>query len=179
LSLERWPALRAIDTPRLLLEPLIEAHAAELFAGLCAPELYAHLDETPPISATALAARYRFLEARRSPGGDEAWLNWALRERASGALVGTVQATVRERESEIAYVLLRGAWGRGLASEAVAALLALLHADFAAHEFVAHVDPRNSRSVALLERLGFARSGTRAASSPLQPEPDLVFRCTR
>jgi RimJ/RimL family protein N-acetyltransferase len=176
LSGSRWPAPRALDTPRLRLEPLLEAHATALFAGISDPVLYAHLDEAPPVSAAALAERYRFLEARCSPDGGEAWLNWALRERASAALVGTVQAAAREREAEIAYVLLRGAWGRGLASEAVAALLALLRSDFAAREFVAHVDPRNARSVNLLERLGFARSGTRAASSPLQPEPDLVFR---
>lgn len=171
------PALTAIETPRLRLEPLLELHARELFAGLSAPALYAFMDEAPPTSEAALAERYRFLEARRSPDGSELWLNWALFARESRDYVGTVQATVRAGgETEIAYVLLPPAEGRGFASEAVAAMLAALRNSFGARAFIAHVDPRNRASIALLDRLGFTCAGTRAASSPAQPEPDLVFR---
>ena len=171
------PALVVTETPRLRLEPLLEHHAIELFAGLCDPEIYVFQDDAPPASEAALAKRYRSLEARRSPDGSEAWLNWALFARDLNAYVGSVQATVRdEGEAEIAYSLFVPAWGRGFASEAVAAMLEVLRTDFAARRFVAHVDPRNRRSVALLERLDFVRAGTRAASNPTQPEPDLVYR---
>lgn len=171
------PALAAIETPRLRLEPLLELHARELFAGLSAPALYAFMDEAPPTSEAALAERYRFLEARRSPDGSELWLNWALFAREPRDYVGTVQATVGTAgETEIAYVLLPPAQGHGFASEAVTAMLTELRNSFGARAFIAHVDPRNSASIALLERLGFTRAGTRAASSPAQPEPDLVFR---
>ena len=170
-------ALAAIETPRLRLEPLLELHARELFAGLTAPALYVFMDDAPPTSEAALAERYRFLEARRSPDGSELWLNWALFGRESQAYVGTVQATVRPGgDAEIAYLLLPPAQGLGFASEAVTAMLAALRNSFGARAFIAHVDPRNRASLALLDRLGFTRAGTRAASSPAQPEPDLVFR---
>src|SRR5262249_15194966 len=57
-------------TERLDLEPLAVAHATELAPLLDDPRLHEFIGGAP-VSAAALADRYRRLERRRSPGGDQ------------------------------------------------------------------------------------------------------------
>jgi RimJ/RimL family protein N-acetyltransferase len=146
-----------LATPRVRLEPLVPAHADALFAALADPAIYRHLDHGPPASANELRARYARLEARRSPDGTEAWLNWALVPADATTPVGYVQATVRADGSALfAYVLAPAAGGRGLATEAVASMLEHLETTLDVRLALATVDATNARSIALLERLGFA-----------------------
>lgn len=160
-----------LATPRLDLEPLVAAHARELFAALRDPALYRFIEERPPASLAALEARYRVLERRAPPDGrDEVWLNWACRERASGHIAGLVQATVAPgAPALLAYVFSARGQGRGLAREACRRVLRSLFDDWAQAAVEATVDPDNTRSIALLQALGFAPapSDTR----------DLRFRC--
>lgn len=63
------------------------------------------------------------------------------------------------RLPEIGYILHPDYWGRGLANEA---LIAILDHVFAAHDLgavTADVDPRNEASLRLLARLGFEETG--------------------
>jgi hypothetical protein len=85
--------VRTIRAGDLVLEPQVEAHAAEMFAVLSDPAIYEFENESPP-SEARLAGRFRRLESRRSPDGRERWLNWVVR-LPSGELAGYVQAMVR------------------------------------------------------------------------------------
>jgi RimJ/RimL family protein N-acetyltransferase len=63
------------------------------------------------------------------------------------------------RLPEIGFILHPECWGRGLAREALAAVIAHL---FHRHDFdaiTADVDPRNERSLKLLRGLGFHETG--------------------
>jgi [ribosomal protein S5]-alanine N-acetyltransferase len=149
-----------VVTGRLQLEPIVADHAEVLFEVIGDPVLYEHLDERPPESVDALRERYRLLEARTSPDRSEHWLNWAVRRIEDGRYVGVVQATVSADASAwIAYVLSRGWWGHGYATEATAAIVALLEAEWGVFEFHAAVDKANGRSIAVLHRLGFVGTG--------------------
>ncbi|MGE5175790.1 MAG: GNAT family N-acetyltransferase [Hyphomicrobiales bacterium] len=171
------PESDTIRTPRLNLEPIEEAHARALFLGLRNDALYEFLDERPPESVDALAERYRRLSRRVSPDGREAWLNWALWEPAARRYVGTVQATVHPgRSAHVAYVLFEDAWGQGLAREAIAAMIEHLRAAWGVRHLLADVDPRNRRSIALLEALGFgARAPRGGDSSAFGRQGDLAY----
>ena len=145
---------------RVRLDELVAAHAAILYPGLCDPRLHAYTDDGPPASPEELEARYRRLESRRSPQGDEQWLNWAVWDVDGASYVGYVQATIgADRIAQVAYVLFVPAWGRGLATAAVEAMLALLRERHGARAFAARIDARNTRSIALVERLGFRLEG--------------------
>src|SRR5919205_1898799 len=85
-----------LETPRLLLEPILPAHAPMIYEPLQDERLYRFIPQDPPASLRALKDRYGFLSARRSPDGREAWLNWAMRERSSGEYAGTLEATVHD-----------------------------------------------------------------------------------
>ncbi|WP_338244055.1 GNAT family N-acetyltransferase [Aurantiacibacter hainanensis] len=64
-----------------------------------------------------------------------------------------------EQVAEIGYILVPGNEGRGIARECVSALITHLIREEGFHRIFADVDPRNTRSNALLERLGFTREG--------------------
>jgi len=159
-TLARALARLGLTTERLCLEPITTDHAEAMFEVLGAPEIYAYLDESPPDSVDALRERYRVLERRTSPDGTEQWLNWAVRRAEDGHHLGYVQATVRaDGWASVAYVLSPGTWGHGYATEAVTALAAWLETAWGVTTLDATVDRRNHRSIALLERLGFAPTG--------------------
>lgn len=146
------------ETARLAMEPLTRAHAAALFPLLGDERIYRYIPQNPPPSPEALAERYARLEARRSPDGREAWLNWAVRLRGEARYVGRLEATVREDGTAlVAYELSPEFWGHGYAAEGVAWLLGELSNGAGVREVLAHVDTRNRASIRLLERLGFER----------------------
>lgn len=66
------------------------------------------------------------------------------------------------RLPEIGYILHPELWGRGLATEALRAVIAHVFTHHPVPALNADVDPRNERSIRLLERLGFAESGRAA-----------------
>jgi RimJ/RimL family protein N-acetyltransferase len=144
-----------------------------MFAVLADPAIYEYENEPPP-SVEWLRERFRKLESRRSPDGSQQWLNWVVR-MPSGDLAGYVQATVHEDgRAAIAYVLASAWWGRGLASEAVTAMIGELAASHGARELTAVFKRDNHRSRRLLERLGFALASPRRHAE-LQAEADEVL----
>lgn len=59
------------------------------------------------------------------------------------------------RIPEIGYILHPDYWGKGLALEALTAIIPHVFATFPIDAIMADVDPRNAASLALLSRLGF------------------------
>ena len=154
-----------LQTRRLDLEPLNEAHADVLWAPLADPRLYSHVPQDPPLSLDALRERFVLLSARRSPQGDQLWLNWVMRERGAGPYRGRLQATVTgDAMAWIAYEVFPPHWGRGFASEGCRRMIEWLIDELGVRQFVAEVDSLNAASLRLLDRLGFARTAWREAA---------------
>lgn len=156
--------MQTLRVDHLLLEPLLVAHAQDMFDLLRDPALYEYLDDSPPASVEQLRALYTRLQSRRSPDGAEQWLNWVLRAPEIG-LIGYVQATVNQDGSAwVAYVLGRNAWGNGYASVAARCMIEHLAAHYAVRRFMATVEASNQRSIAVLRRLGFVEAEAAAAA---------------
>lgn len=155
VPLKVLPAMRVITAGRLVLEPQVAAHAEEMFSVLSDPAIY-EIENEPPSSPAWLRTRFTKLETRLSADGDEQWLNWVIR-LADGGLIGYVQATIEpDGRAAVAYVLSSAYWGRGLAYEAVAAMMIELATHHAVRGFFAVLKQRNRRSLRLLARLGFS-----------------------
>ena len=166
-----------LTTDRLLLEPLTAAHAVALFHPLCDPALYRFIPDNPPESMAELAQQYRFWEARRSPDGSETWLNWALRRRDGTEYVGTLQASVLpDHSAVVAYVVFAQHQRQGYATEALARLVDHLIADLGVAVVAAEIDTRNLASIALVERLGFARVVLRKGADHFKGAPSDEYR---
>jgi len=148
--------IERLSSPPLILEPLVERHAAILFSLLQDPALYEFVPEDAPKSLEQLQSRFRMLEGRRSPDGDELWLNWAV--LVDGEAAGLVQATCRlDRKLFVAYEVFDGFRRRGVAVGAVRLMLSHLSKFHLADLALAYVDTRNAASIAVLARLGFSR----------------------
>lgn len=146
--------MRTIETGSLRLEPQLAAHADEMFVVLADPAIYRYENE-PPWSVEGLRERFAELESRRSPNGREQWLNWVVR-LPGGALIGYVQATVHpDGRADIAYEMASAYWGRGLARQAVQAMIAELVERHGVRRLSAVLKRENRRSLRLLQRLGF------------------------
>jgi ribosomal-protein-alanine N-acetyltransferase len=140
-----------IETPRLILRRLARYDAPALHEMLSDAEIMRYwstvphrvLAETDTWVAESLAA------AKRGDAHDFAVLR-------NGRLVGRVAFWMG---NEIGFLFRRDVWGQGIAREAVGAVL---QHGFEALKFSsvrADVDPANLRSLTLLERLGFRRTG--------------------
>lgn len=66
------------------------------------------------------------------------------------------------RLPEIGFVLHPDYWRRGLAREALDAIIGRLFMRFPIHQITADVDPRNQASLGLLNRIGFHETGRAA-----------------
>lgn len=63
------------------------------------------------------------------------------------------------RLPEIGFILHPDYWGRGLAREALEAVIERVFSRFPVDALIADVDPRNAASLALLNGLGFVETG--------------------
>jgi RimJ/RimL family protein N-acetyltransferase len=168
-TVPRWqgPAFEAaleaaLHTPRLRLEPIAERHADGLWAPLADPLLYSHVPQEPPASLQVLRERCALLSTRRSPQGDELWLNWVMCDVRDGRYLGRLQATVRaDALAWIAYEVFSVHWHRGFATEGCAAMISWLIHTLGMQQLAAEVDSLNEASLRLLDRLGFQRTSLR------------------
>jgi RimJ/RimL family protein N-acetyltransferase len=82
-----------------------------------------------------------------------------LRRRDTGALIGTVQATVTGNTAELAWVVAVPHQGRGCAREAALAVRDELRAAGVAG-FVAHIHPDHAASACVARALGMTPTAT-------------------
>jgi len=150
--------LNSLETERLVLEPLVPAHAAKLFPYLRDPQLYEFLDSEPPKSVAILLTQYRRWEPRRSPDGSQSWLNWAARA-LSGEYVGWFQATVYpDGRADLAYLVFSGFQRRGYAIEACRSVVGHLKVEYRIRALRATIHPANEASISLARRLGLTQT---------------------
>lgn len=127
-----------------------------MFALQSDPALYAFVPQNP-LTSEELENRYEKWQVRRSPLGNELWLNWIARDGSNA--IGHFQAGVQtDGSSTIAYTVGKEFQKRGYAFEALGAVIALLKAQFASKKINAWVDTRNVASIVLLKKLGFSQT---------------------
>lgn len=96
---------------------------------------------------------------------------WAVVEKQTGSVIGMCGLIKRDNlpEPDLGYALLPEYSGQGLAFEACQASLAAASRDFALTGLLAIVNPGNTPSRRLLEKLGFGHQQMRAMR-PDEPE---------
>jgi RimJ/RimL family protein N-acetyltransferase len=107
-----------------------------------------------------MADAERFLAAQEGLrlGHPGAWVQLAIVDREDGTLLGDCASHVltdQPRTAEIGITLARASRGKGVAYEALRALVTALFLDHGMHRVVAEADDRNRAVHRLCERLGF------------------------
>ncbi len=161
----------ALVTPRLRLEPLGGHHAAALFEGLRDPAIYRWISTPVSPDLAHLRARWERVAQRPLAGVDVLDFGWAVQRSADGAWIGKMDAQVTAAgvATNLGYLFLPAAWGRGYATEAVAALSDHLRAHGAIEQH-ATVSVGNEPSCRVLERAGFVRERVVAGNDTLRGE---------
>jgi len=153
-----WPRAVALRTERLSLEPLTVEHASEMVSALAPRALYRFTGGEPP-TPSELEARYRRQSRGRSDDGRAGWSNWIIRPVDGGAAVGFVQATLTvdgpDLVADLAWVVTPSEQGRGVASEAAAAVVTWLSLN-GVGRLQASIHPDNTASERVARRLGLA-----------------------
>ncbi|MBB6092902.1 ribosomal-protein-alanine N-acetyltransferase [Povalibacter uvarum] len=154
-----------LDTPRLRLTRIHPEDANAVFELFSDPKVVEYYD-LEPFSAIAEAEKLMALfESRYSSGSG---IRWAIRERESADLIGTCGFNTwsqKMRNGVIGYDLRPSHWGRGMVTEAIAAML---HAAFTGtlpcgplHRIQADTILGNTASERVLLKLGFREEGIR------------------
>ena len=111
---------------------------------------------------TDIAEAEALLENIESHTGPQTLFEWGIVLRADDLVIGTCtlhRIDQQHRRAELGYILRRDLWGRGLAHEALTALLNHAFGAMGLHRLEADIDPRNAASIRSVERLGFKLEG--------------------
>jgi RimJ/RimL family protein N-acetyltransferase len=148
-------AAAELVTSRLMLTPLEFDDAPDMTEVLDDPALYAHTGGSPP-TVEDLQRRYRRQLEGPWPDG-QTWLNWVVRLSPEEP-IGYVQATITEREADLAWVISTDHQRQGYASEATGAVAAWLGRR-GIRRLTAHVAPGHTGSERVAARVGMKPSG--------------------
>ena len=113
----------------------------------------------------------RSIDTFEPADGDD--VEFAIVERESSKVLGGCGIHTRRkpfREFEVGWTLNKAYWRRGIATEAVSALIDFASTVRRAHRLYALIDTENAASIALSERLGFVREGHQRADTLIRGE---------
>ena len=151
--------LPTLAAEHLSLRHLTAADADDIFAIFSDAEVMRYWSSVP---MTNVAEAVAYIDGIHEGLRTRNLFQWGVCEGASGRIVGTctlLDVSPSNQRAEIGFAVARARWGRGLASEAVTTAMAFAFDQLGLHRLEADVDPRNERSLRLLERLGFRREG--------------------
>ena len=178
---------------RVVLRALRADDAETMFAYRADPEV-ARYQSWQPQSVDELRAFIASL-ARAEPYAPGTWYQLGIAlpgdgapagdgTPIGGALIGDcgVHVLAKEpRQAEFGMTLARAWQGRGLATAALEALFTVLFGALGKHRVFGSIDPRNARSIALVERAGMRREAHHRESLWFKGEwaDDVVYALLR
>lgn len=154
-----WDFTRLVG-PRVTLEPLRDDDIDDLYAMQSDPEVCRYLLYEPRTheQVEQILARDG---GRTHLAEPDDYLQPAIRDE-HGRFVGTMYLVIKsvdDRTAEIGWILRPESQGHGYATEAARLLLDFCFDQLELHRVYAELDPRNTASVALCERLGMRHEG--------------------
>jgi RimJ/RimL family protein N-acetyltransferase len=151
--------LPRIDAERVVLRWLTERDVGALHRVFSNAEVMRYWSH-PPFEDESAAER--LLRDIHDLFRRQELFQWGIARREDDIVIGTCTLFNFHEESaraEIGFALGRDHWRRGYMSEALRALIAFAFDVLALRRLEADVDPRNTPSIRVLERLGFVREG--------------------
>lgn len=155
------PAMITLRTPRLALRPFTLTDAPTFAEDRSDPEIARYQSWTTPFSLTAAEKLIGEMLTRSLPRPGE-WNQVAIAMSDDGTIIGDCAFQLfadDERQARIGFTLSRAFQGRGLATEAVRALVMHLLNGLGLHRVTAECDAENVASQRVLERIGMRREG--------------------
>ena len=152
------PPLPTLEAARLRLRPYLNSDTSALFELYSDPKVtryWSHPAWTDPAQA------YLYLSLRKDEP-TTAVHAWAIADKESNELIGALtffSISGPHARAEVGYSLLSNLQGQGLGTEALNTALKYGFETLNLYRIEADVDPRNTGSIKLLEKLNFQREG--------------------
>lgn len=156
IDLSTFPVL---TTARLVLRDPRASDADQVFAMRSDPRVMLHT--TRPLARTLADAQALIDRIAAGRAAGEA-VQWAMALKGEDVLIGLIGLWRMEKEhekAELGYMLAHEQWGRGLMSEAIAAVVDFGFRALGFHRIEAVTGPDNLGSIRALEKNGFVREG--------------------
>ncbi len=148
-----------LHTERLTLRQLIPSDFRDMYEYSCLPEVTQYLLWDPHEDADQT---YRYLENIQAAYKHGEFYDWAVVWRETGKMIGTCGYTCfdhEHRRAEVGYVLNPAFWGKGIAVEAVMAVMEFAFSELDIHRVEAHYIEGNERSRRVMEKCGMTYEG--------------------
>jgi len=167
------PTLTPIElfTPRLKLRWMEASDAEAHYAVFSDPDVARYWSSGP---WTALDQAHEHITATQAAYADGSGMRLGIALRETGELIGNASLhrfVDTSRRCELGYALARAHWGYGYVSEALRALLDFGFTALDLNRVEADIDPRNTASARVLEKLGFRKEGYMPERWIVQGEP--------
>ncbi len=151
--------LMDFTTQRLYIRPVQIEDKDAMFRYRSEPETSQFLSMVPE-SADDIAAM--ILKTPSEIDIQGTWFQFAVLEQATNTFIGDIgvhflTTDTENKQVEIGYTLDKNFRGKGYATEALTWLIDFLFTDLNKHRIIASVDPINTPSMKLLERLKFRK----------------------
>jgi ribosomal-protein-alanine N-acetyltransferase len=150
--------LPILETERMRLAPLAAEDSDDIFSLMRDAEVMAFWDvaenDDPDLIRGIVEAQVEEIARGRA-------VHWTMRTLADDAFIGVCDLSEidpRHKRAEVGFMLGRGAWGQGYATEAMQAVIAYA-ARQGLRRLIARTHLGNRRSDSLLEKLGFKEEG--------------------
>ena len=146
-----------LETQRLLLRPINNTDVKALYAYRSDKILNQYQGWIPEKISDAT----EFI-GRQAPNWNlpDTWFQLAIIEQSSEKMIGDIGVHFIDQEDkqvELGCTLAKENQGKGFATEALNAVIDFLFVEMNKHRIIASVDPRNSGSIAMLDRIGFRK----------------------
>lgn len=157
LNTRVFTAFPVIETERLILRELHEADAAPIQAMRSSQLVNRFIARSDAISSEEAQ---NLVEKSRLAFQNRTGIAWAGLRKGSNQFIGACgfnRIDFPNLRAEIGGEMSSDFWGRKLAIEAVAAIVAFGFQELGLHSVEARLDPANRSAIALLESLGFVK----------------------
>jgi ribosomal-protein-alanine N-acetyltransferase len=154
-----WRQFPELETERLLLREITLADAPDIFATYSDPEVMRYWGSPPHAS---IEESCLMIQGIAGSFMAQEGIRWGITLKPSNQIIGSCghwRMIKRHFRTEIGYELARPFWGHGIMAEAVEAIVQFGFTRMGLHSVEAQIDPANTRSARLLERLRFHREG--------------------
>lgn len=158
------------ETQRLQLRRFVDEDLASLFELTGDPDAMKWVGDNKPLS---LERTRKWIENAKAGYQRRGLGCFAIVEKTTGDLIGycgIVEPT--PGASEIIYGFKSSAWGKGYGYEVASATMEHARNSYGLKKFVATVDPENSASIKIIERLGMKKIEERLDEHGL---PEILF----
>ena len=148
-----------LSTPRLTLRRMRISDDADMFDYACRPEVTRYLLWSPHPDRSYTKEYLKYIATRYAAG---TFYDWALVLKSSGCMIGTCGFTSIDAQNEcaeIGYVLSPTVWGRGIATEAVRAVLSFGFDRLLLQRIEARFIRGNEASLRVMRKVGMTFEG--------------------